>query len=319
LNVPLWAWLATIGGLAVLLLIDLFLVARNPHEVSIREAGRWAGLYVGAGIGFAALIWIFYDGNFAGQYLAGYLVEESLSVDNLFVFVLIMSTFAVPIAYQYKVLLFGVVGALVLRGLVIAGGVALLDAIHWIIYVFGAFLIITGVRLAMHRNEEPDLAENKVVKLVQRVLPATGEYHGNKLVAKVDGRRLLTPLALVMVVIALTNVIFAVDSIPAVFGVTREPFIVFTSNAFALVGLRSLYFLLAGAVRKLVYLNIGLAAILIIVGTKMVLEDLVHVPIWLSLVVIVVILAITVVASLRKAAAMGLEPEQPVADRAPVG
>ncbi len=319
MNVPLWAWLATIGGLAVLLLIDLFLVARNPHEVSIREAGRWAGLYVGAGIGFAALIWIFYDGNFAGQYLAGYLVEESLSVDNLFVFVLIMSTFAVPIAYQYKVLLFGVVGALVLRGLVIAGGVALLDAIHWIIYVFGAFLIITGVRLAMHRNEEPDLAENKVVKLVQRVLPATGEYHGNKLVAKVDGRRLLTPLALVMVVIALTNVIFAVDSIPAVFGVTREPFIVFTSNAFALVGLRSLYFLLAGAVRKLVYLNIGLAAILIIVGTKMVLEDLVHVPIWLSLVVIVVILAITVVASLRKAAAMGLEPEQPVADRAPVG
>lgn len=319
MNVPLWAWLATIGGLAVLLLIDLFLVARNPHEVSIREAGRWAGLYVGAGIGFAALIWIFYDGNFAGQYLAGYLVEESLSVDNLFVFVLIMSTFAVPIAYQYKVLLFGVVGALVLRGLVIAGGVALLDAIHWIIYVFGAFLIITGVRLAMHRNEEPDLAENKVVKLVQRVLPATGEYHGNKLVAKVDGRRLLTPLALVMVVIALTNVIFAVDSIPAVFGVTREPFIVFTSNAFALVGLRSLYFLLAGAVRKLVYLNIGLAAILIIVGTKMVLEDLVHVPIWLSLLVIVVILAITVVASLRKAAAMGLEPEQPVADRAPVG
>ncbi len=319
MNVPLWAWLATIGGLAVLLLIDLFLVARNPHEVSIREAGRWAGLYVGAGLGFAALIWIFYGGNFAGQYLAGYLVEESLSVDNLFVFVLIMSTFAVPIAYQYKVLLFGVVGALVLRGLVIAGGVALLDAIHWIIYIFGAFLIITGVRLAMHRNEEPDLAENKVVKLVQRVLPATGEYHGNKLVARVDGRRLLTPLALVMVVIALTNVIFAVDSIPAVFGVTREPFIVFTSNAFALVGLRSLYFLLAGAVRKLVYLNIGLAAILIIVGTKMVLEDLVHVPIWLSLVVIVVILAITVVASLRKAAAMGLEPEQPVADRAPVG
>ncbi|MGI8699248.1 MAG: TerC/Alx family metal homeostasis membrane protein, partial [Mycobacteriales bacterium] len=231
MNVPLWAWVATIGGLAALLLIDLFLVARNPHEVSIGEAGRWAGLYVGAGLGFTVLIWILYGGNFAGQYLAGYLVEESLSVDNLFVFVLIMSAFAVPIAYQYKVLLFGVVGALVLRGLVIAGGVALLDAIHWIIYVFGAFLIITGVRLAMHRNEEPNLAENKVVKLVQRVLPATGEYHGDKLVARVDGRRLLTPLALVMVVIALTNVIFAVDSIPAVFGVTREPFIVFTSNA----------------------------------------------------------------------------------------
>jgi tellurite resistance protein TerC len=319
LNVPLWAWVATIGGLAALLLIDLLLVARNPHEVSIGEAGRWAGLYVGAGLGFTVLIWILYGGNFAGQYLAGYLVEESLSVDNLFVFVLIMSAFAVPIAYQYKVLLFGVVGALVLRGLVIAGGVALLDAIHWIIYVFGAFLIITGVRLAMHRNEEPNLAENKVVKLVQRVLPATGEYHGDKLVARVDGRRLLTPLALVMVVIALTNVIFAVDSIPAVFGVTREPFIVFTSNAFALVGLRSLYFLLAGAVRKLVYLNIGLAAILVIVGTKMVLEGVVHVPIWLSLVVIVVILGITVVASLRKAAAIVIDPDRPVADQAPVG
>jgi len=319
LNVPLWAWVATIGGLAALLLIDLFLVARNPHEVSIGEAGRWAGLYVGAGLGFTVLIWILYCGNFAGQYLAGYLVEESLSVDNLFVFVLIMSAFAVPIAYQYKVLLFGVVGALVLRGLVIAGGVALLDAIHWIIYVFGAFLIITGVRLAMHRNEEPNLAENKVVKLVQRVLPATGEYHGDKLVGRVDGRRLLTPLALVMVVIALTNVIFAVDSIPAVFGVTREPFIVFTSNAFALVGLRSLYFLLAGAVRKLVYLNIGLAAILVIVGTKMVLEGVVHVPIWLSLVVIVVILGITVVASLRKAAATGIEPDHSVTDRAQVG
>lgn len=319
MNVPLWAWAATVGGLAVLLLIDLFLVARDPHEITIGQAGRWAGLYVGIGLGFTVLIWIFYGGDFAGQYLAGYLVEESLSVDNLFVFVLIMSTFAVPIAYQYKVLLFGVIGALVLRALVIAGGVALLDAIHWIIYVFGAFLIITGVRLAMHRNEEPDLSQNKVVKLVQRVLPATGEYHGDKLVARVDGRRLLTPLALVMVVIALTNVIFAVDSIPAVFGVTREPFIVFTSNAFALVGLRSLYFLLAGAVRKLVYLNIGLAAILVIVGTKMVLEDVVHVPIWLSLVVIVVILAITVVASLRKAATMDLEPEQPVADRAPVG
>ncbi len=319
MNVPLWAWVATIGGLAVLLLIDLLVVARNPHEVTLGEAGRWAGLYVGAGLGFTALIWFFYGGDFAGQYLAGYLVEESLSVDNLFVFVLIMSTFAVPLAHQYKVLLFGVVGALILRGIVIAGGVALLDAIHWIIYVFGAFLIVTGVRLALHRNEEPDLTENKIVKLVQRVLPATGEYHGDKLVVRVDGRRLITPLALVMVVIALTNVIFAVDSIPAVFGVTREPFIVFTSNAFALVGLRSLYFLLAGAVRKLVYLNVGLAAILVIVGIKMVLEDVVHVPIWLSLAVIVAILAVTIVASLRRAATLDREKlDRPVTEAAPL-
>ncbi len=319
MNVPLWAWAATVGGLAMLLLIDLLVVNRNPHEVALREAAAWCGLYVGAGIVFGAIIWAFYGGDFAGQYLAGYLVEESLSVDNLFVFVLIMSTFAVPIVHQYRVLLFGVVGALVLRGLVIAGGVALLDALHWIIYVFGGFLILTGVRLAMHRDEEPDLTENRVVRLVQRVLPATNEYHGGQLVARVDGRRLVTPLALVMVVIAVTNVIFAVDSIPAVFGVTREPFIVFTSNAFALVGLRSAYFLLAGAVRKLVYLNVGLAAVLVIVGLKMVLEGVIHVSTWVSLAVIVTILAATVIASLRRAAAMELDPDRPVAAGTPVG
>jgi tellurite resistance protein TerC len=319
MNVPLWAWAATVGGLAMLLLIDLLVVNRNPHEVALREAAAWCGLYVGAGIVFGAIIWAFYGGDFAGQYLAGYLVEESLSVDNLFVFVLIMSTFAVPIVHQYRVLLFGVVGALVLRGLVIAGGVTLLDALHWIIYVFGGFLILTGVRLAMHRDEEPDLTENRVVRLVQRVLPATNEYHGGQLVARVDGRRLVTPLALVMVVIAVTNVIFAVDSIPAVFGVTREPFIVFTSNAFALVGLRSAYFLLAGAVRKLVYLNVGLAAVLVIVGLKMVLEGVIHVSTWVSLAVIVTILAATVIASLRRAAAMELDPDRPVAAGTPVG
>lgn len=318
MSVPLWVWAATIGGLAVLLLVDLLVVNRNPHEVSLREAGAWCGLYVGAGIVFGLIIWAFYGGDYAGQYLAGYLVEESLSVDNLFVFVLIMSTFAVPIVHQYRVLLFGVVGALVLRGLVIAGGVALLDALQWIIYVFGAFLILTGIRLAMHRDEEPDLSENKVVRLVRRVLPATDEYHGGALIARVDGRRLVTPLMLVMVTIAVTNVLFAVDSIPAVFGVTREPFLVFASNAFALVGLRSAYFLLAGAVRKLVYLNVGLAAVLVIVGLKMVLEGVVHVPTWASLVVIVAILAVTVGASLRKAAAMEIEPDRPVADRAPV-
>jgi len=319
LNVPPWAWAATVGGLALLLLVDLLVVNRSPREVKLREAGAWCGLYVGAGVVFGAIIWAFYGGDFAGQYLAGYLVEESLSVDNLFVFVLIMSTFAVPIVHQYRVLLFGVIGALVLRGLVIAGGVALLDALHWIIYIFGAFLILTGVRLAVQRDEEPDLTQNKVVKLVQRVLPATNEYHGGQLVARVDGRRLVTPLALVMVVIAVTNVIFAVDSIPAVFGVTREPFIVFTSNAFALVGLRSAYFLLAGAVRRLVYLNVGLAAVLVIVGLKMVLEGVVHVSTWVSLAVIVTILTATVIASLRKAAATKVDPDRRVAARTPAG
>jgi len=306
LNVPLWTWAVTIGGLAVLLLVDLLIVNRDPHEVTLREAGAWCGLYVGAGVAFGLIIWIFYGGDYAGQYLAGYLVEESLSVDNLFVFVLVLSTFAVPVIHQYRVLLFGVIGALVLRGIVIAGGVALLDALHWVIYVFGAFLILTGVRLALHRDDEPELANNRVVKLVQRVLPTTGEYHGGQLVARVGGRRLVTPLAVVMVVIAATNVVFAVDSIPAVFGVTREPFIVFTSNAFALVGLRSAYFLLAGAIRKLVYLNVGLAAVLGIVGLKMVLEGVVTVPTWMSLTVIVAILGVTVAASLRRSAALAI-------------
>lgn len=312
MNVPLWAWGATVGGLAVLLLVDLLVVNRGPHEVSIREAATWCGLYVGAGVVFGALVWVFYGADFGGQYLAGYLVEESLSVDNLFVFVLILSTFAVPLVHQHRVLMFGVIGALVLRGIVIAGGVALLQTLHWVIYVFGAFLIFTGLRLAIHRNDEPDLTENAAVRLVRRALPSTNEYHGGRLVARVNGRRLVTPLALVMVIIAVTNVLFALDSIPAVFGVTREPFIVFTSNAFALVGLRSAYFLLAGAVRKLVYLNVGLAAVLVIVGLKMVFEGVVHVPTWLSLLVIAAILLVTVVASLRRAAQLRPDVDQPV-------
>lgn len=312
MNVPLWAWGATVGGLAVLLLVDLLVVNRGPHEVSIPEAATWCGLYVGAGVVFGALVWVFYGADFGGQYLAGYLVEESLSVDNLFVFVLILSTFAVPLVHQHRVLMFGVIGALVLRGIVIAGGVALLQTLHWVIYVFGAFLIFTGLRLAIHRNDEPDLTENAAVRLVRRVLPSTNEYHGGRLVARVNGRRLVTPLALVMVIIAVTNVLFALDSIPAVFGVTREPFIVFTSNAFALVGLRSAYFLLAGAVRKLVYLNVGLAAVLVIVGLKMVFEGVVHVPTWLSLLVIAAILLVTVVASLRRAAQLRPDVDQPV-------
>lgn len=302
MDVPLWVWASVVGGLLVLLLVDLVVVDHDPHELSRKEAGVWAALYIGIAVAFGVGLLILTGGDIAGQYFAGYLVEESLSVDNLFVFVLIMSMFAVPAVNQHKVLLFGIVGALILRGLFIAGGVALLDRLHWVIYVFGAFLVLTGIRLALHRAEEPDLGRNPVLQLAERVLPTTKEYDGGRILTRIDGRRVVTPLVLVMITIATTDVLFAVDSIPAVFGVTREPFLVFTSNAFALVGLRSLYFLLAGAVRKLRYLNIGLSVILCFVGAKMLLESVVPVPVYVSLLVIVSILGVTVVLSVRKTA-----------------
>jgi len=301
-DVPLWVWASVVGGLLVLLLVDLVVVDHDPHELSRKEAGVWAALYIGIAVAFGVGLLILTGGDIAGQYFAGYLVEESLSVDNLFVFVLIMSMFAVPAVNQHKVLLFGIVGALILRGLFIAGGVALLDRLHWVIYVFGAFLVLTGIRLALHRAEEPDLGRNPVLQLAERVLPTTKEYDGGRILTRIDGRRVVTPLVLVMITIATTDVLFAVDSIPAVFGITREPFLVFTSNAFALVGLRSLYFVLAGAVRKLRYLNIGLSVILCFVGAKMLLESVVPVPVYVSLLVIVSILGVTVVLSVRKTA-----------------
>ena len=302
MDVPLWVWASVVGGLLVLLLVDLVVVDQDPHELSRKEAGVWAALYIGIAVAFGVGLLILTGGDIAGQYFAGYLVEESLSVDNLFVFVLIMSMFAVPAVNQHKVLLFGIVGALILRGLFIAGGVALLDRLHWVIYVFGAFLVLTGIRLALHRAAEPDLGRNPVLRLAERVLPTTKEYDGGRILTRIDGRRVVTPLVLVMITIATTDVLFAVDSIPAVFGITREPFLVFTSNAFALVGLRSLYFVLAGAVRKLRYLNIGLSVILCFVGAKMLLESVVPVPVYVSLLVIVSILGVTVVLSVRKTA-----------------
>lgn len=302
MDVPLWVWASVVGGLLVLLLVDLVVVDHDPHELSRKEAGIWAALYIGIAVAFGVGLLILTGGDIAGQYFAGYLVEESLSVDNLFVFVLIMSMFAVPAVNQHKVLLFGIVGALILRGLFIAGGVALLDRLHWVIYVFGAFLVLTGIRLALHRAEEPDLGRNPLLRLAERVLPTTKEYDGGRILTRIDGRRVVTPLVLVMITIATTDVLFAVDSIPAVFGITREPFLVFTSNAFALVGLRSLYFVLAGAVRKLRYLNIGLSVILCFVGAKMLLESVVPVPVYVSLLVIVSILGVTVVMSVRKTA-----------------
>jgi tellurite resistance protein TerC len=297
-NVPLWVWFALVGSLLALLMVDLFVVSRDPHELRLRESARWAALYVGLAVVFGFGLWAFTGAEFASQFAAGYLLEESLSVDNLFVFALIMTAFVVPPAHQHKVLLFGVIGSLVLRGLFIAVGVAVIEAAHRILIAFGVFLVATGIRLATQQETVPDVASNPLVRLVRRIVPTSTRYDGGKVLTMLGDRRALTPLGIAMIAIASMDVLFAVDSIPAVFGVTREPFLIFSANAFALIGLRSLYFLLAGAVQRLTYLNVGLALVLVFIGFKMVIEDAVKIPVWLSLLVIVVVMTATVVVSL---------------------
>jgi tellurite resistance protein TerC len=298
MTVPLLAWVATLGSLLALLVLDWMVAGRRRTPIGIKLAGTWTVVYVGAAVVFALVLLVARDRDSAARFTTAYVVEESLSVDNLFVFVLVLSSFAVPKLQEQRALLYGVVGALVLRAVVIAGGVAVLDALEWVIYLFGAFLIVTGFRLAVGGEAEPEVANNRLVRLTQRLLPTTDRYDEGRLTSRVDERRVFTPLAIVMVALAVTNVLFAVDSIPAVFGVTRDPFLIVTANAFALVGLRSLYFLLAGAVQRLTYLNYGLAAILAFVGAKMILESVVVLPTWLSLGVIGGLLGVTIVASL---------------------
>ncbi|KAA2261639.1 TerC family protein [Solihabitans fulvus] len=320
MNVPVWLWIATIVGLLALLAIDLVIVDRKPHEVSIGEAARWVAFYVACAIVFGLGIWFFAGGTQAGEFFAGYITEYSLSVDNLFVFVVLMTGFAVPAIHQHRVLLVGILVALVLRGLFIAVGAAVIAQFSAIFYLFGAFLIVTAYKLARSRHngggEEEEYKENALVRAVRRVLPVTKEYHGEKSFVRVAGRRMVTPMFIVMLAIGTTDLLFALDSIPAIFGLTKEPFLVFTANAFALMGLRQLYFLLGGLLNKLVYLSVGLSVILGFIGLKLILEALhtnalpflnggegLPVPtisITLSLTVIVGVLLITTVASLIK-------------------
>jgi TerC family integral membrane protein len=315
-NLPVWLWFATIGGLAAIILADLFLVDRNPHAVTIKEATRWVLFYVGLAVLFGLGIWYFAGGVYAGEFFAGYITEYSLSVDNLFVFVIIMSSFAVPVIHQHRVLLVGIVIALVMRGLFIAAGAAAINALSWVFYLFAAFLIYTAVNMVRQGvgGDEDEWKEPRVVGLIRRVLPVTENYHGAKTTVRVDGRRWVTPMLIVMIAIGLTDLLFALDSIPAIFGLTQEGYLVFSANAFALMGLRQLYFLLGGLLKKLIYLSYGLAVILAFIGVKLVLHALhenelpflnggepIPVPevgIALSLSVIVGVLAITTVASL---------------------
>lgn len=299
IEVAPWAWAAFIALIAVLLLADLFLFHRDAHEISIKEAAITSAFWVTLGVSFTFVIWATLGGAAAGQYLTGYVIEKSLSVDNVFVWAVILSYFAVPKQYQHRVLFWGVFGALVLRAIFIFGGIALLDAFDWMLYVFGAFLVFTACRVATHDNQEIHPEKNPVLKLMRRVVPVTSDYHGQHFWTKIDARRFATPLLVVLVLIEVTDVVFAVDSIPAILAVTRSEFLVFTSNAFAILGLRALYFVLSGAADKLRYLNVGLGIILGFVGIKMLITELYHVPTFLSLVVIAVVLTITVIVSLR--------------------
>ncbi|HSA53716.1 MAG TPA: TerC family protein [Yinghuangia sp.] len=308
MDVSLTTWLVTIVVLLALVGVDL-VINRKPHEVTLKEASLWGIGWVLLAVLFGIGIWLFSDGQYAGEFFAGFITEKSLSVDNLFVFVLIMGKFAVPAQYQQRVLLIGILLALVLRGIFIGLGAAAVAAFSWVFFIFGAFLIWTAWKLVKEAqsDEEEEFEENAVLRWVEKVTPTTKEYRGTKLVVKEHGKRLVTPMLIVMIAVGTTDVLFALDSIPAIFGLTQEPYIVFTANAFALMGLRQLYFLIGGLLKKLVYLSYGLSVILGFIGVKLVLEALhgqgVHVPeigIPVSLGFIVATLTVTTVLSLRK-------------------
>ncbi|ROP41647.1 TerC/Alx family metal homeostasis membrane protein [Saccharothrix texasensis] len=301
-------WALTIGLVLVLIAVDLVLAVLRPHRVEIREATAWSVFYVLFALLFGVWFTLAYGGQAGTEYFVGYLVEKSLSVDNLFVFVIIMSTFAVPEEHQHKVLTFGIVLALALRAVFIAVGATLLALFSFVFLLFGLLLIYTAVQLFRHRDEDPDVEDNLVVKTARRVLPIADDYQDGKLFTRVDGRRMATPLFVVLLAIGSIDVLFALDSIPAVFGITSEPYIVFAANAFALLGLRALFFLVKGLLDRLVYLSTGLSLILAFIGVKLILhwahEDLdprvPEVPTLLSLAVILVVLTVVTVASLVK-------------------
>lgn len=322
MNVPVWVWATTVAGIVALLVFDFYAHVRTPHEPSLKEAGGWSIFYVVIALIFGAGLWLVWGQQHGVEYLAGYVTEKSLSVDNLFVFVVIMGAFRVPRAYQQKVLLIGVVIALVLRAIFIGLGAAAIEHFSWVFYIFGVFLLYTAISLAFSSHEQPDDEEfkpNILVRLAEKYLPATDEYNGSKLTVVENGKRMITPMLIVMIAIGATDILFALDSIPAIYGLTKEPYIVFTANAFALLGLIQLYFLLGGLLDRLVYLSKGLALVLGFIGVKLIVEALhgnelgfinngqpinalPEIPIWLSLSVIIGILIITTVASLWRSA-----------------
>ena len=298
MDVSLWTWSAVLAVIAGMLAADL-LAHRREHVISLREAATWSAVWVSLGVAFGGVIWWAYGAQSGSENFAGFLIEKSLAVDNIFVFALILSYFAVPRKYQHRVLFYGVLGALVFRAVFIAAGAALIGQFQWVLYLFGAFLVLTGVKMYRQRSEHIDPSDNPVLRVARRLIPSTPDYHGKRFWVRQDGRWLATPLFFVLILIETMDIVFAVDSIPAIFAVTTDPFLIFTSNAFAILGLRSLYFLLADLMHRFVYLKAGLSAILIFVGAKMLLLDVVKIPIALSLAVIIGCVVVAVVASMR--------------------
>ena len=298
MDVSLWWWLAVIGAVLVMLLIDL-VAHRHAHVIGVREAAAWSVVWVLCGVGFGGIVWWWWGAELGQQYFAGYLIEKSLAVDNVFVWAIIFSYFAVPREYQHRVLFLGVLGALVFRGAFIAAGSVLISSFGWVLYLFAAFLLYTGWRMIRQRDEHLDPEASRALRLFRRWVPMTDAYHGQRLLVRRNGVLLATPLLAVLVLVEVTDIVFAVDSIPAIFAVTDEVFLVFTANAFAVLGLRAMYFLLADLIHRFVYLKLGLALVLIWVGIKMLLKiDVFYIPTTLSLAVVALILGTSVVASL---------------------
>lgn len=291
----------------VLLLLDLGILNRNAKVLSFRQATINSVIWISLALLFNVGIYFWAGTEKAVEFLTGYLIEYSLSVDNIFVFVLIFSSFAVPREYQYRVLFWGIIGALVLRGSLILAGAALVERFHWVLYIFGAFLIYAGLRLLRHGDDDViDLENNRILKFIRRFVPLTDQYHGSLFFIRQQGQQMATPLFLVLIFVDVIDVVFALDSIPAIFAVTQDSFIVYTSNVFAILGLRSLYFLLEGIVNKFVHLRYGLAVVLTFVGIKLLTEQFLHIPNWLSLIVIVVAIGASIYTSLR----FGQQPEE---------
>jgi tellurite resistance protein TerC len=300
----IWLWVGFNLFVMLMLAIDLGIFHRDAHEVSVREAGGWIAVWVSLSLTFGLGVTYFMGTTKGLEFYTGYLIEQALSVDNIFVFVLIFTYFGVPKRYQHRVLFWGILGALVMRGTMIGAGAYLVARFHWILYLFGAFLVYTGIRMAMQDEQAIEPESNPVIKLVRRIMPVSSKYHGQNFFIRESlapgavPQLVATPLFVVLVLVETTDVLFAVDSIPAIFGVTHDPFIIYTSNIFAILGLRSLYFLLAGLIHKFHYLQIALSLVLVFVGVKMLIADFYHVPIGYSLGVIATTLVVSVVASL---------------------
>lgn len=311
MDVPFWVWAAVIGGILVMLAVDL-LAHRKAHVIGVREAAAWTAVWVGLGVAFGILVWQVWGADRGQEYFAGFLIEKSLAVDNVFVWAILLTWFAVPREYQHRVLFLGVLGALVFRGVFIAAGAALIESFSWVLYVFAAFLVLTGWRMLRQRNEHIDPSRSRVLRAFRRVVPMTDAYHGQRLLVRRGGVVLATPLLAVLVLVEVTDVVFAVDSIPAIFAVTDEAFLVFTANAFAVLGLRAMYFLLADLVHRFVYLKVGLALVLVWVGVKMLLKvDVLYIPTSVSLAVVTLLVGGSVVASLWATRGQVVAPPAP--------